>query len=320
MRSILFSFVAAVVVVWAANLPEAPSAHAQQQDQAQTPGIVAHEWGVWRLEAGRVAHIAELAAEVPPFVIRAPAAGGPAQVIQHPPVARKPVLFLYTDAPIGVRVDVGFRGGEPWLYYPSANRRGDGLTWSGTLRPRQPAHRREQRDARRRLRAAGPPAVARGHFWNDLRAVGASTFFGHGTAEHFLFYDGPVEFERPFQLAQHAGGVAVTPTSTERTLWLVGDGFFNEQHVERVGAGARTVAEGPVAALRPRLEAALRARGLSRAEAGSLLATWGDELFAAAPRRAVYFVPREAYDRMLPLRITPTPQELVRVGLVIERL
>lgn len=319
-RSTLLSLIAAVVVLCAADLP--PEVHAQPPAQGHVEaGLVAHEWGVWRLEAGRVAHLADLAAEVPPFVLRAPAAGGTPQVIHHPPVARKPVLFLYADSAMAVRVQVRFRGGEPWLYYPFATARGDSLSWSGTLQP-APARRRDQaRRPRRRIGPAGPPAVAAGHFWNDLRAVGASTFIAqNGTAERFLFYDGPVEFERSFQLAQHAGGVAVTPTSSERTLWLAGNGSFNEQHVESVGAGARTVAGGPIAGLRSRLDAALQARGLSGAEAGSLLATWGDELFGAGPRRAIYFVPRESYDRMLPLRITPTPRELVRVGLVIERL
>jgi hypothetical protein len=70
--------------------------------------------------------------------------------------------------------------------------------------------------------------------------------------------------------------------------------------------------------LRETITDALRARGLTAAEARSLVETWRDELFSPAPH-AIYFVPREAYDRMLPLSIDPMPTELIRVGLVVER-
>ena len=94
------------------------------------------------------------------------------------------------------------------------------------------------------------------------------------------------------------------------------------------GAGASLTqpmsrsAGGDLIAFRRELERTARAQGLNAAEARSLLDTWGDELFgvpggpAPAPR-LVYFITRARYDAMLPLRVSPTPDAVVRVGLVI---
>ena len=72
--------------------------------------------------------------------------------------------------------------------------------------------------------------------------------------------------------------------------------------------------------------AALRGMGFRETETRALLDVWRDELLSPRPH-AIYFVPRAAYDRMLPMRLDArTPSgvaaevDLVRVGLVIERL
>lgn len=312
-RALLLSTLIAIGLI-------APGSDAEAQRDA--PGLVAHEWGVWKIEQGRPT-LAELAAESPAFVIRAP--GAPAAVPLPPPgivvppappgiigprppqVARKPVMFLYADRPTDVTVDVGFAGGQPWLYYPVATPTGAGLRWEGTLYPSA---------------QAVLPAAAPGHFWHDLRAVSPALFVtaGGGSAERFLFYDGPVRFERSFLIARRDGGALVTPMSTERSLWLVSNGRFTESEVLRHDGTSRLVTEGDMATLSARLRAELEARGLTTPEARSLLDTWRDELFASPAPRAIYFVPRDSYDRMLPVRITPAPVDLVRVGLVIEEI
>jgi len=281
--------------------------------------LVAHEWGVWRLERGRVTHLADLAAECPPFVVRADQAGG--TVVDGPivptpprprpphdrPVARKPILFLHADRAVDVRVTVGFRGGRPWLHYPAATGgtgpAGPTLTWVGRLEPAPYRTTFAQVDA--------------SHWWSDLRGVGATPFVSRldGRTEGFLFYDGPVAFEPVFDIDRRAG--TVTPRASEREVWLAERNTVT--HLQLGGHGSPRRSRMTRATFRARLTEALRARGLTAPEARSLVSTWRDELFAAEPH-AVYFVPRDAYDRMLPLQITPAPTELVRVGLVIERL
>jgi len=220
-------------------------------------------------------------------------------------------MFLYTDQPVNLTVEVGFRGGEPWLYYPAATVAGvqgasKTVTWSGLLAPNATAQ---------------IPPVASSHWWNELRAVGASLFLSsEGTAERFLFYDGPVLFERPFVISRRPGGALVSPMSVERSLWLVDGATFTESVVERAPRGSTVVARGDMRTLRARLDQELRARGLSAAEARSLLETWRDDLFGSPSPRAISFVPRNLYDLMLPVRMDPQPAELVRVGLVIDEL
>lgn len=297
-------------------------------------GLVAHEWGVFVLENGRPTYLADLARELPPFVQRlggaqavlpapppahpappgnpgiGPGPGGP----PHPPgaVARKPVLFLYADQPTPIHIEVGFTGGEPWMAYPAGQRRTNiggpgtaGLVWDLTVAP---------------TRAPAFHGVHRGHWWKDLRAAGgAAVMADNGQSEGFVFYDGPVGFERSFNLDHRDGGAAVTPASTERLLFLLEADRYVEADLDPDTWRSRQVAMGGMAELRARLSQELQHRGLTLGEAHSLLETWRDELFRAADRRAIYFVPRDAYDRMLPLTITPAPTELVRVGLVIDR-
>lgn len=307
------------------------TAQAQSRDQLQGPTITAHEWGVWKLRAGQVVHLEELAAEVPGFVFRAPPL--PARPIRppmvlpgpnirpvpgppipvrppHPPVARKPVIFLRTDRQTPITVEVGFNGGEPWLYYPAAEAgispQGiKTLSWSGQLVPSGRA----------------PLAPVEGdHFWNDLRQAGGHLLLGRdGTAEQFIFYDGPVRFERPFNISRQGSGARITPLSSEHRVWLTSPGHFVEA---RLGEGDDGVVinRGVMTELRAQLDTELQQRGLTPAESRSLLETWRDELFEPTGSRAVYFMPRPLYDRMLPIRISPAPTELVRVGLVIEEL
>jgi len=292
--------------------------------------LTAHEWGVWVVDSGRPTHLSELAAELPPFVQRMAGAVAvaprppPPPGPPHPPgppvpnpgpppgvVARKPVLFLYATRPTQVRVEVGFTGGEPWMVYPNAQRVDDltapgtpGLVWEITVAP---------------TRAPAFQSVHPGHWWKDLRLVGASPIMTNdGQSEAFLFYDGPVAFERSFALSHEQGGAAVTPASNETMLFLCEGQRYVEAEIDPQTWSSTQVTMGDMTQLRARLLQTLQGRGLSAAEARSLLETWRDDLFRDQRSRAIYFVPRDAYDRMLPLRMTPAPDELVRVGLVID--
>jgi hypothetical protein len=289
--------------------------------------LTAHEWGVWVVENGRPTHLDEVAAELPPFVQRMAGAGAVLPPPRpphprphphphpHPPpgvLSRKPVLFLYASQPTQVRIEVGFTGGEPWMVYPNAQRvqnfnapNTQGLVWDVTVAP---------------ARAPAFQSIHPGHWWKDLRLVGASPVLTNdGHSEAFIFYDGPVAFERSFILSHEQGGAAVSPASNETMLFLCDGQRFVEASVDLRTRTSTEVATGDMTALRTRLLGVLQERGLTAPEAGSLLETWRDDLFRDQRPRAIYFVPRDAYDRMLPIRMTPEPDELVRVGLVIDR-
>lgn len=253
-----------------------------------------------------------------PHPVRPPHWGG-----AHPgpggAVARKPVIFLNAQRETDVSLEVRFVGGDPWLHYPAAQILHDGgdpgLRFVGRVAPR----------AATRLAAA--PA---GHFWDELRGVGASLFLApDGTAEQFLFYDGPVAFSASFSTVSAQAPLLRSAGAAETTAFRVTGNTYERWTVPAprpaVGAGLNQAMQrsggGDLAAFRRELEASARAQGLSAAETRSLLETWRDELFgsptAPAPSRLVYFITRARYDAMLPLRVSPTPDAVVRVGLVI---
>lgn len=332
-------------------------AQAQRRPQSAS-GLTVHEWGVWRLDptAQRVTHLQDLARESPGFMFRvdgatsAPLVHGAQpqpmpqpvqpvrpmppprpQPLQPPPwsgihpvpgtaVARKPVIFLHARQETDVTLEVRFVGGDPWLHYPAAQILRDagdpGLRFFGRVAPR----------AATRL---APAPV--GHFWNELRDVGASLFLApDGTAERFLFYDGPVAFSPSFTAQSDAEPLVRLQGAAETIAFRVVGASYERWTVmpALAGAGAsltqpmRRSGGGDLAALRRELERTARAQGLSAAEVRALLETWRDDLFGAPgapapPSRLIYFTTRARYDAMLPLRVSPTPDAIIRVGLVI---
>ncbi len=280
--------------------------------------LVAHEWGVWLIEGGQPT-VEALARECPPWVVRAAAA--PTSLPPRLP-ARKPVLFLRSDTPIpDLTVEVRFEGGRPWLLYPTGQVLGDRIVWRGdltsraerrALAPRAGQEPPARRNARGRVFPRPPPAPP-GHWWNRLREVDASMFLSRfDDSESFLFYDGPVHFRSPIRASR------LRSEQGEHTVWVVGGSSVVEHRVSP--NDSRVVRRGDKHALRRWLLQAATSAGLEPDEARSLVETWQGELFGATERRAIYFIPRSDYDRMLPITITPTPTELVRVGLVIEKL
>ena len=307
-RLIASLFAGAVLVALALDEP----ARADQP----AASFVAHEWGVWVVDEGGVAHLPALAAECPSFVIRAPrpeATPHGVPTIRASPVrVEKPVIFFHASQPIeNVRVRVRFRRGAPWLIWPQARVSRRAVEWSGRISPR-----------------GGPelsPVVHQGAthaWWGHLRQAGGARFepTDGSPAEDFLFYDGTMPFRSSFTFSQRDATWVPRRRGVESKVWV--------QDNQQVLAYDLATPESagvvrPASSIHALLRAELRARGLRAGEADALLNTWRDDLEppGQAPQpRAIYFVDRRSYDRMLPLTIAPTPDELVRVGLVIEML
>src|SRR5207244_604679 len=62
-----------------------------------------------------------------------------------------------------------------------------------------------------------------------------------------------------------------------------------------------------------RMEESLVASGLYAAEAKAMVQTWQDSWFGEEGLRVLYILPRNWTDQILPLNVSPTPSELVRV-------
>ncbi|MFK8003238.1 MAG: hypothetical protein AB8H86_26950, partial [Polyangiales bacterium] len=257
------------------------------------------------------------AAECPDFVIRAPQPRRNTipRIRRSPVTVEKPVIFFHTNEPIeNVRVRVRFRGGWPWLYWPQARVRRRGLEWRGRITPRDPT------EGISRTIHQGRPHP----WWDILRQVGGARFeTREGSTSDFLFYDGEMPFRPAFTFTRNEGAWVPSRSGAESKVWIQNGRQLLAYEVAPRQSGADATSH-PTNAILGLLRAELLSRGLLAGEADSLLNTWRDDLQPRADRnvqpRAIYFVDRASYDHMLPLSISPRPDELVRVGLVIEML
>jgi hypothetical protein len=300
------------------------------------PGPRVHEWGVWKIHEGRIEHLADLARESPTFVRRAtPRAVSPGGML-----SRKPIVYVYADRPTDLTVRVGFTGGTPWLFFPGVTMEPGRLpscvdferAGRGPVRDRAMAAPCEPADHLRwRVRAtprggAALPEAPRGHFWHHLRSVPAATLQApDGSAEKFLFYDGPVGFRTAYRSRVVGGALTIErlgEAGDSEVIVANGDRWVAASGLAP-GLAARVRLDRDGAAqphdVRTEIRRRLRAAGLSAHEADSLVRTWQPEIDAPG-LRAFWLVPRAQYDALLPIEVSPAPSEIVRVGLVIERI
>lgn len=141
--------------------------------------------------------------------------------------------------------------------------------------------------------------------------------------EKYLFYRGVGNFALPLTAVAHgAGRIEVSNSGTDsiRSLFLVtkrDNQLFVRTHAELVANGRVTMAEGDTPKsmhdLGQLVVAALVAEGLYQKEAEAMVATWSDSWFAEEGTRLFYMLPARITDELLPLKITPRPNEIVRV-------
>lgn len=147
--------------------------------------------------------------------------------------------------------------------------------------------------------------------------------FGSDHLEKFLFYRGVGKFEQPLRAVIATDDVIrVTNTGDQpiRSLFrvTVANKAIEFSTIAEVPAGSS--AEFPKMAtpiqlpdLQQKVVEALVAEKLYPKEAAAMVKTWADSWFAEEGTRIFYMVPREATDKLLPLTISPPPDESVRV-------
>jgi hypothetical protein len=263
-----------------------------------------------------------------------------------------PVLYFYTKTPQRVSVHVDFERGLLTEWYPQASRvtpeqanldalrvrRAEGpldiariprssLDWDLQVTPFEsgaPA-------AMPQVEADDPWQFAR-----EVRAGYVTPFLKDGAAvageaEHYVFYRGLGRPSLPLSLRFIGGPIlarnvsdAPIPFAVALQMSEAGGRFVPLQRFEAgAGAGAGQQLIFFPEAIRPKSEVieavgrevtkALVAEGLYEDEARAMIRTWSPTWFASEGTRVLYILPRSLTDAMLPIRITPTPQELVRV-------
>lgn len=286
-------------------------------------GLRIHEWGVFL--AGKKGTRASAGGEPPTFIQRVEM-----QVPDPEPacdLADKPVLHVYPPGPLDLEVHVSFPGGKPKLAWPRGNpgwsgcpKRSPGLSWS--LKVLGDTKRKD----------APPLEVPEGHWIAACRKVGASRLVSGRDYDSFLFYEGQVPALLPAKAARlpagyHAEAWSISAPPSVSEAWVVlagadgklrrsrGKGLDRPCDLERGFVAEALKPE----ALRTELSGALQEAGLSAPEADCVLDIWMPELVKPG-RRLVYLLPREAYDRLLPITFDPMPEELKRVGLVVQEV
>jgi hypothetical protein len=141
--------------------------------------------------------------------------------------------------------------------------------------------------------------------------------------EKFLFYRGVGNFDLPLKLTAASDGtfeLANSGPDTIRSLFLIDadDKAVRFAAFDEIAAGERlqlTQAEesATLDALADAVEESLVAEGLYVKEAMAMVNTWRSSWFGETGTRLLYVVPRPLTDAILPLQISPAPEETVRV-------
>jgi hypothetical protein len=253
-----------------------------------------------------------------------------------------PVLYFHTRLPRRVRVRVDFVEGLISQWYPVTDLLGppegaesDGpldlatigrsfLEWEVDLVPRS----EPRPDEIPEVPADDPWAYARETSAAWVRTVprDGEARLGPTEAEHYLFYRGLGRFTLPVAVEARAGGRGLVrnagdlPIGAACVLEVAPDGRVRWQRLGPVPAGAEpafALGERPWETGPERIQAVLEkellGKGLHADEARAMVRTWSRSWFASEGARLMYILPRAWTDAMLPLRIRPEPDRVVRV-------
>jgi len=141
--------------------------------------------------------------------------------------------------------------------------------------------------------------------------------------EKFLFYRGLGRFDQPLQVkVSDDNKVTVTNTGPYPINSLfrvtVKDKLISYSKMDLLNAGATAefvtdAVEISLQELQDQVAQALVREKLYPREATAMVNTWADSWFAEEGTRIFYMVPGETTDKLLPLTISPPPDETVRV-------
>lgn len=301
-------------------------------------GLVAHEWGsavFVQAADGAIAGGVEESVPLPGFVLRWPE-GVPRMAI----AVRKPVLYLYAERPVRIAVDVGIPEGIFTEWWPQADAvapargaeplKGGSVSWrTVSLFPGKAPYDAREVPAEdpfaglRRTDAAWLTVSPGVDLRNPGRVAGQRI-----DCERFLLYRGACDAASAATVRLLDGGKG------GRTLRNTGGKGISSALVVEVKEGAGTITEaGPLAggaevalrAGRPllreelrregrkKLKALLLSGGLFEKETEGMLGYWEEEWLGWEGTRVLYLLPEEEVERLLPLKIAPRPERIVRV-------
>lgn len=249
-----------------------------------------------------------------------------------------PVLYFYTPEVQRVQVEVEFPTGLWTQWYPQAASVAPGIVQAGS--PPRTRDGRISWDVMVRpadLKHKEPLATAGDALWNHARDVDAAYVVGSNQArpgsaeqwERFIFYRGLGEVPLPIQVRLKEGRIIASTPEREglNHLFILnvqnGRGAYSYATALRPDHGSleRDVPsmngslplDRFVETISADVESRLVSSGLYRKEAQAMVNTWKSSYFKSDGVRVLFLLPQSWTDRFIPVRITPTPEQLVRV-------
>ena len=237
---------------------------------------------------------------------------------------RKPVLHFYGSVEGEITVEVLTPQGRPLAYWPLPQLRlvrqerahAVGMRWTGRLTTAAPA-------------GALPP-VAAGHWWQRCREVPGLYLNTATGSERFLFYEGTSRRSPTVTALLHQGELSFLSPHGQPlagpVVVIVNDAgslrLATPQLPQQTKLGPAALQ--PVGVDGEAILAACRAQweafGMSPVEARMIVEVWREDLLTRPGFLVITRMSPADYAEMFPLTITPTPDQLVRVGLVFDTL
>ncbi len=238
-----------------------------------------------------------------------------------------PVLYFYSQTPRQVDVTVDFPQGVISQYYPQAS----------SLSPNLGQAFRLSNGSLRYFgleiltQKAAVPAVSSGNVYAPARETRANLVRSLGETEKFIFYRGLGDFRTSLKITSDSRKLSLRDTRGRGIPYLLavnirdGKGSFKvlgaleQNQTLTFDLGPLLNALSPVQSLSdfersvgPELVAALERSGLYPDEARAMVNTWRLSYFHTEGLRVLYILPRAETDELLPLRISPQPDAVVR--------
>jgi hypothetical protein len=336
--SILIACVLSLITIGIGPSPERATA-SRRAAPSDPSGLVVHEWGTFLAMNGSdgvsLDGMYHEEHALPSFV------HARSQDQLRLPMSRikseTPVIYFYTPQVQRVQVEVGFPTGLWTQWYPQAVAVAPGLVQAGS--PPRARHGRISWDVMVRpadMKHNEPPATGSDALWNHARDVDAAYIVGSdhtrsGSAEQwerFIFYRGLGEVPLPIQVRLDEG--RITASTSEGAglhhLFILnvqnGRGTYSYAPSLRPdGALERAVPsmngalplDRFVETISADVENRLVASGLYQKEARAMVNTWKGSYFRTDGVRVLFVLPQSWTDRFIPMRVTPAPDQLVRV-------
>lgn len=286
--------------------------------------FVVHEWGVLlRSTTASESYFVppdELVAQLPEFVKTFTSA--PQGNARRPAgVWFKPVLHFYGRNDLEIKVWLCTAKGVPTVYWPdpaiTRNAAVYDLKWTGKLCDKAPENL---------------PALHRNNWWNIARRVPGKYVSTDGGSERFIFYEATAKQEPTVTATVTADEIKVSNADEKESgpvVVIVNDGQTRRwAKIDKINArGGVTLKQDAVTAGDESGEALLeacraqwQAYGMTQEEAAAIVEVWKTDLLKTQGFLMMSRMPEPLYRAMFPLTIVPVPDEIVRAGVVFDKL